>query len=105
MRVCWVNSKAHAVKRITLCAAIVGVGDFARAKASCRFGHASNYPPRRKYRRSGYPLTPDELAQIDRLFPQKGAVVGARHDYDRLVDAVCGRGQLSALGCETPCLT
>jgi aryl-alcohol dehydrogenase-like predicted oxidoreductase len=28
------------------------------------------------------PLTPDELAQIDR-FPQKGAVVGARHDYDR----------------------
>ena len=22
-----------------------------------------------------------------------------------LVDAVCGRGQLSALGCETPCLT
>jgi len=28
-------------------------------------------------------LTLDELAQIDRLFPQKGAVVGARHDYDR----------------------
>jgi aryl-alcohol dehydrogenase-like predicted oxidoreductase len=28
-------------------------------------------------------LTPDELVQIDRLFPQKGAVVGARHDYDR----------------------
>ena len=29
------------------------------------------------------PLTPDELAQIERLFPQKGAVAGARHDYDR----------------------
>src|SRR4030095_1381214 len=29
------------------------------------------------------PLIPDELAQIDRLFPQKGAVAGARHDYDR----------------------
>ena len=29
------------------------------------------------------PLTPDELAQIDRLFPQQGAVAGARHDYDR----------------------
>jgi aryl-alcohol dehydrogenase-like predicted oxidoreductase len=28
-------------------------------------------------------LTSDELAQIDRLFPQQGAVAGARHDYDR----------------------
>ena len=28
-------------------------------------------------------LTPDELAAIDKLFPQKGAVAGARHDYDR----------------------
>ena len=28
-------------------------------------------------------LTPDELMAIDKLFPQKGAVAGARHDYDR----------------------
>ena len=28
-------------------------------------------------------LTSDELAQIDGLFPQQGAVAGARHDYDR----------------------
>ncbi len=28
-------------------------------------------------------LTSKELAQIDKLFPQKGAVAGARHDYDR----------------------
>jgi aryl-alcohol dehydrogenase-like predicted oxidoreductase len=28
-------------------------------------------------------LTTDELAAIDRLFPQKGAAAGARHDYDR----------------------
>jgi aryl-alcohol dehydrogenase-like predicted oxidoreductase len=28
-------------------------------------------------------LTADELAAIDKLFPQKGAAVGARHDYDR----------------------
>ena len=28
-------------------------------------------------------LTPDELAAIDKLFPQKGVVAGARHDYDR----------------------
>jgi len=28
-------------------------------------------------------LTAEELAAIDRLFPQKGAAAGARHDYDR----------------------
>ena len=28
-------------------------------------------------------LTSNELAQIDKLFPQKGAAAGARHDYDR----------------------
>ena len=28
-------------------------------------------------------LTSKELAQIDKLFPQKGAAAGARHDYDR----------------------
>lgn len=28
-------------------------------------------------------LTADELAAIDKLFPQKGAAAGARHDYDR----------------------
>lgn len=28
-------------------------------------------------------LTADELTAIDRLFPQKGAAAGARHDYDR----------------------
>ena len=28
-------------------------------------------------------LTQDELAAIDKLFPQKGAAIGARHDYDR----------------------
>jgi aryl-alcohol dehydrogenase-like predicted oxidoreductase len=28
-------------------------------------------------------LTPAELAEVDRLFPQKGAAAGARHDYDR----------------------
>jgi aryl-alcohol dehydrogenase-like predicted oxidoreductase len=28
-------------------------------------------------------LTPDELAEIDRLFPRQGAVAGARHEYDR----------------------
>ncbi|HEV8723396.1 MAG TPA: aldo/keto reductase [Candidatus Binatia bacterium] len=28
-------------------------------------------------------LTPDELVAIDKLFPQKGAALGARHDYDR----------------------
>ena len=28
-------------------------------------------------------LTSDELAEIDTLFPQKGAASGARHDYDR----------------------
>lgn len=29
-------------------------------------------------------LNPDELTAIEKLFPQKGAVAGARHDYDRL---------------------
>jgi len=28
-------------------------------------------------------LSPDELAAIDKLFPQKSAAAGARHDYDR----------------------
>jgi aryl-alcohol dehydrogenase-like predicted oxidoreductase len=28
-------------------------------------------------------LTPDELTAIDKLFPQKSAAAGARHDYDR----------------------
>lgn len=28
-------------------------------------------------------LSTDELAAIDKLFPQKGAAAGARHDYDR----------------------
>ena len=28
-------------------------------------------------------LTSDELAEIDKLFPRKGAASGARHDYDR----------------------
>jgi aryl-alcohol dehydrogenase-like predicted oxidoreductase len=28
-------------------------------------------------------LTSNELAEIDQLFPQKGAAAGARHDYDR----------------------
>ena len=28
-------------------------------------------------------LTPDELTAIDKLFPQKGAAAGARHEYDR----------------------
>jgi aryl-alcohol dehydrogenase-like predicted oxidoreductase len=28
-------------------------------------------------------LTAEQLAAIDRLFPQKGAAAGARHDYDR----------------------
>ncbi|MPZ77701.1 MAG: aldo/keto reductase [Deltaproteobacteria bacterium] len=28
-------------------------------------------------------LTPNELAEIDKLFPPTGAVAGARHDYDR----------------------
>jgi aryl-alcohol dehydrogenase-like predicted oxidoreductase len=28
-------------------------------------------------------LSPAELVEIDRLFPQKGAAAGARHDYDR----------------------
>jgi aryl-alcohol dehydrogenase-like predicted oxidoreductase len=28
-------------------------------------------------------LTSDELAEIDKLFPRKGAAAGARHDYDR----------------------
>jgi aryl-alcohol dehydrogenase-like predicted oxidoreductase len=28
-------------------------------------------------------LTSNELAEIDRLFPQSGAAAGARHDYDR----------------------
>ncbi|HEX7226137.1 MAG TPA: aldo/keto reductase, partial [Candidatus Binatia bacterium] len=28
-------------------------------------------------------LTPDELAEIDKLFPRQGAASGARHDYDR----------------------
>jgi aryl-alcohol dehydrogenase-like predicted oxidoreductase len=28
-------------------------------------------------------LTPDELVAIDKLFPQKGSALGARHDYDR----------------------
>jgi aryl-alcohol dehydrogenase-like predicted oxidoreductase len=28
-------------------------------------------------------LTPDDLAEIDRLFPRKGTVAGGRHDYDR----------------------
>ncbi|HEY7220777.1 MAG TPA: aldo/keto reductase [Candidatus Binatia bacterium] len=28
-------------------------------------------------------LTADELAAVDKLFPQKGAAAGARHDYDR----------------------
>src|SRR6266550_931305 len=28
-------------------------------------------------------LSPDELAAIERVFPQKGAAAGARHDYDR----------------------
>jgi aryl-alcohol dehydrogenase-like predicted oxidoreductase len=28
-------------------------------------------------------LTSDEIAEIDKLFPRKGAASGARHDYDR----------------------
>ena len=28
-------------------------------------------------------LTADDVATLDRLFPQKGAVAGARHEYDR----------------------
>jgi aryl-alcohol dehydrogenase-like predicted oxidoreductase len=28
-------------------------------------------------------LTSDDLAEIDKLFPRRGAVSGARHDYDR----------------------
>jgi hypothetical protein len=28
-------------------------------------------------------LTAGDLAVLDRIFPQKGAVAGARHEYDR----------------------
>jgi aryl-alcohol dehydrogenase-like predicted oxidoreductase len=34
-------------------------------------------------RAAGIALTAEELAAIDKLFPQKGAAAGARHDYDR----------------------
>jgi aryl-alcohol dehydrogenase-like predicted oxidoreductase len=34
-------------------------------------------------RAAGIALTSNELAEINRLFPQSGAAAGARHDYDR----------------------
>jgi hypothetical protein len=36
-----------------------------------------------KARATDVVLTASDLATLDSLFPQKGAVAGARHEYDR----------------------